>query len=95
MIYIFHRAEGFYPVSLRDDADALANVECNHGTTKVTDSENRVVYQQPEETCTRCNGSGEITVLAGGGPDAYDVPATCPRCAGIGVTPAGQQGGDK
>lgn len=44
MIYIFHRAEGFYPLSLGSDAEAIANAKCNPGTIKVTDSENRVVF---------------------------------------------------
>lgn len=44
MIYIFHRAEGFYPLSLRSDSEAIANAHSNPGTLKVTDSENRVVF---------------------------------------------------
>lgn len=34
-IYLFHRAEGFYPIGLEDDADAIANAKCNNGTLKV------------------------------------------------------------
>lgn len=45
MIYIFHRAEGFYPLSLGSDAEAVANAECNPGTIKVTDSDNRTVFE--------------------------------------------------
>lgn len=44
MIYIFHRAEGFYPLSLGSDLEAIANAHQNPGTVKVTDSENRVVF---------------------------------------------------
>lgn len=44
MIYIFHRAEGFYPKSLGSDAEAIANAQANPETIKVTDSENRVVF---------------------------------------------------
>lgn len=44
MIYIFHRAEGFYPLTLGGDLEAIANAINNPGTTRVTDSENRVVY---------------------------------------------------
>ena len=52
MIYIFHRAEGFYPLTLRCDLEAISNALNNPGTTRVTDSENRMVYdpaieQQP------------------------------------------------
>jgi hypothetical protein len=44
MIYIFHREGFFYPLSLSDDGEAIANARCNPGTLKVTDSENRVVF---------------------------------------------------
>ncbi len=40
MIYLFHRKDMFYPLELKDDADAVANAKCNPGTTKVE----RVVY---------------------------------------------------
>ncbi|MES9950054.1 MAG: hypothetical protein ABW118_13945 [Candidatus Thiodiazotropha sp.] len=33
--YIFHRAEFFYVVELRDDDDAIACVEVNPGTLKI------------------------------------------------------------
>ena len=49
MIYIFHRSGNdgafFYPVDLKDDADALENVKCNPGTTKVTTPEGRTVWE--------------------------------------------------
>ncbi len=35
-IYVFHRAEGFYVLELKDDVDAIRNAECNPGTLKVT-----------------------------------------------------------
>lgn len=35
-VYAFHRAEGFYPIVLRDDADARKNAESNPGTLRVT-----------------------------------------------------------
>lgn len=44
MIYIFHRAEGFYPLTLGGDLEAIANALNNPGTIRVTDSENRMVY---------------------------------------------------
>jgi len=34
-IYTFHRAEGFYPIELRDDDDARVNAEFNPGTQEV------------------------------------------------------------
>ena len=33
--YIFVRLEGFYPIELMDDAEAIRNAECNPGTVKV------------------------------------------------------------
>jgi hypothetical protein len=35
-VYIFHRADMFYPVELASDADAIENAHCNPGTTKIT-----------------------------------------------------------
>ena len=34
-VYLFHRADGFYPLELRNDDEARANAECNPGTLKV------------------------------------------------------------
>lgn len=34
-IYTFHQEGMFYPIPLRDDADAIANAKCNPGTLKV------------------------------------------------------------
>jgi hypothetical protein len=33
--YTFIREDGFYPLVLKDDADAIANAKCNPGTLKV------------------------------------------------------------
>ena len=33
--YVFHRAEGFYPVMYDSDAEAIAGAEKNPGTLKV------------------------------------------------------------
>lgn len=44
-IYIFHRADMWYPIELRDDEDAIANAKCNPGTTKVTDDKNKIVWE--------------------------------------------------
>lgn len=35
--------------------------------------------------CPNCKGSGEMAVLVGGGPDAYETPVNCPKCAGTGA----------
>lgn len=35
--------------------------------------------------CTSCNGSGETVALVGGGPDAYETPVNCIKCAGTGA----------
>lgn len=45
-VYIFFRAEGFYPVECRDDAEVLKHVELNPGTIKVEDTNGRIVWQQ-------------------------------------------------
>jgi len=42
-IYTFHRKDGFYPLVLKDDADALANAKCNPGTLKVVNEITHVV----------------------------------------------------
>jgi len=43
-IYVFHRAEGFYPIELKNDAEARKNAECNPGTLKVTTKSGRPVW---------------------------------------------------
>lgn len=43
-IYIFYRADMFYPLNLKDDEDAIANAECNEGTTKVEDIYGNVIW---------------------------------------------------
>lgn len=45
--YIFKRAEGFYPLTLNDDAEAVANAECNPGTLRVEDYRGRQVWPAP------------------------------------------------
>ncbi len=44
-VYIFYREEYFYPVELKDDADARANAEANPGTLKVLDHCGRQVWE--------------------------------------------------
>jgi hypothetical protein len=43
-IYVFERAEGWYPLELKDDADARRNAELNPGTLKVTTKRGRPVW---------------------------------------------------
>lgn len=43
-IYIFHRDGMFYFLNLKDDEDAIANAECNDGTTKVVDINGNVIW---------------------------------------------------
>lgn len=47
-IYVFERAEGWYPLELKDDADACKNAECNPGTLKVTTKSGRPVWPNDE-----------------------------------------------
>lgn len=45
-LYSFHRADGWYPVALRDDA----NAECNPGTIKVCrEPSGRIVWLHGED----------------------------------------------
>jgi len=37
-----------------------------------------------EQLCPACQGSGEGLMMEGAGPDAYEVPCTCPYCKGSG-----------
>lgn len=36
--YIFFREDGWYPMEFKDDAEAIANAECNPGTIRVEDA---------------------------------------------------------
>lgn len=44
-VYLFFRKNGFYPIELYDDADAIKNAEYNEGTIRVEDLSGRVVWQ--------------------------------------------------
>jgi len=44
-VYIFYRANGFYPIELKDDKDAIENAECNAGTLKVTDMNGKIIWE--------------------------------------------------
>lgn len=46
--YVFYRDEMFYMIDLADDADAIANAECNPGTRRVEDmSGNQIWPEKP------------------------------------------------
>lgn len=54
MIYVFFREGMFYPLELRDDADACANAECNPDTLRVETWDGRIVWgEQPALTGTK------------------------------------------
>jgi hypothetical protein len=42
--YVFFRKGMFYPIEMKDDADAKVNAECNPGTIRVEDINGRVVW---------------------------------------------------
>jgi hypothetical protein len=49
MIYIFFRADdGWYPITLADDADAIRNAEYNPGTVKVENLNGDIIWQAPK-----------------------------------------------
>jgi hypothetical protein len=49
-LYTFHRANGFYPLCLRDDDEAIRNAFCNPGTLKVVNEMTRKVVWTIELT---------------------------------------------
>lgn len=44
-VVIFHRAEGWYPLTLPGNDDLAAHAECNPGTVLITDGEGRVLWR--------------------------------------------------
>lgn len=44
LIYIFHREEGWYPLELENDQEAITNALCNPGTLKVSQGA-RIVWR--------------------------------------------------
>ena len=44
--YVFYRDEMFYMIDLMDDADAVANAECNPGTRRVEDMNGNQVWPE-------------------------------------------------
>lgn len=47
-IYVFFREDAFYPIEMKNDAEAIANAEINKGTIKVEDINGRVVWIDQE-----------------------------------------------
>lgn len=45
-IYIFFRKEGFYPIELKNDKDAIANALNNEGTLKVEDLNGNIIWEK-------------------------------------------------
>lgn len=50
-VYTFHREDDkhgklFYPVTLKDDDDAIANAHANPGTLRVEDMYGKVVWEK-------------------------------------------------
>ena len=45
-IYIFFRADGFYPIELKNDAAAKASAENNPGTLRVETPDGKIVWEQ-------------------------------------------------
>lgn len=44
--YIFYRDDMFYMIELMDDADAVANAECNPGNRRVEDMRGNQVWPE-------------------------------------------------
>lgn len=44
--YVFYRDDMFYMIDLMDDADAVANAECNPGTRRVKDMKGNQVWPE-------------------------------------------------
>lgn len=57
--YSFHRSDGFYPLELKDDADAKANAECNVGTLKVENVVTREVVWTPNAEVSAYGGENQ------------------------------------
>lgn len=52
-LYIFFRDGTFYPLELRDDAEARSNADYNPGTVRVEDIKGRVVWERERPTNTK------------------------------------------
>lgn len=62
----------------------LQNTDFLKGYKIAIESRSMMPKEADATLCPHCKGSGESTVLSGGGPDAYDVPCDCPTCGGTG-----------
>ena len=64
-IYVFVRAEGFYPLELPNDDTARRNAECNPGTLKVLNDKGHPVWpndQDQDQDPADCEGEpAEVT----------------------------------
>jgi len=43
--YLFFREDGFYPIELKDDEDAIKNAIHNKGTLRVEDLKGNIIWQ--------------------------------------------------
>ena len=50
----------------------------------MTDAAPLIPAENTAPICPRCGGSGEVTGMAGAGPDAYTIDVECSTCAGTG-----------
>jgi hypothetical protein len=48
-LYLFFRAEGFYPLELKDDEDARVNARLNPGTIRVENIKGDTIWKMPEQ----------------------------------------------
>lgn len=42
---IFHRAEGWYPIMVRENEDLAAHAELNPGTLRIEDTEGNILWR--------------------------------------------------
>jgi hypothetical protein len=55
-MYTFHRGDMWYPLDLKDGADAIANAECNPGTLRVERQPSRRVVWSVVKAATHAGG---------------------------------------
>lgn len=47
LLYTFYRKEGFYPLELGSDEEAISNAKCNPGTLKVVNEHTKkIVWEE-------------------------------------------------
>lgn len=56
--YLFYRENGFYPIELKDDNEAIENAKINNGTKMVTDTKGLILWQDKitDWYCKDCGG---------------------------------------